>query len=143
MNDIEKEILEKLKGVSILHGLFLAYQKLDDKAFVDQNLADFFILIDERPELKELFTMFFGYVTRKTELSAEEFYDKYQKAKEKSLKSNFMSTYDSIVFKGKAEGITFGIVRLLKNGKLSIEEIAEVYEVTIEFILNIKREHNL
>ena len=153
VNDIEKEILEKLKGTSILHSLFLAYQKLDDSAFVEKNVVDFFISFDKKPELVELFKMFFGYVTRKSELSADEIIDKIQNSPKtsKSLNSKIMSTYDSIIAKGKAEGISqgevnskiHGIQKALKRNKLTIEEIAEDFEVSIEFVLKIKKEQNL
>lgn len=157
VNDIEKEILEKLKGTSILHSLFLAYQKLDDSAFVEKNVLDFFISFDKKPELVELFKMFFGYVTRKSELSADEIIDKIQNSPKtsKSLNSKIMSTYDSIIAKGKAEGISQGISqgevnskingiqKALKRNKLTIEEIAEDFEVSIEFVLKIKKEQNL
>lgn len=153
VNDIEKEILEKLKGTSILHSLFLAYQKLDDSAFVEKNVLDFFISFDKKPELVELFKMFFGYVTRKSELSADEIIDKIQNSPKtsKSLNSKIMSTYDSIIAKGKAEGISqgevnskiHGIQKALKRNKLTIEEIAEDFEVSIEFVLKIKKEQNL
>ena len=157
VNEIEKEILEKLKGTSILHSLFLAYQKLDDSAFVEKNVVDFFISFDKKPELVELFKMFFGYVTRKSELSADEIIDKIQNSPKtsKSLNSKIMSTYDSIIAKGKAEGISQGISqgevnskingiqKALKRNKLTIEEIAEDFEVSIEFVLKIKKEQNL
>ncbi len=157
VNEIEKEILEKLKGTSILHSLFLAYQKLDDSAFVEKNVVDFFISFDKKPELVELFKMFFGYVTRKSELSADEIIDKIQNSPKtsKSLNSKIMSTYDSIIAKGKAEGISqgisqgevnskiHGIQKALKRNKLTIEEIAEDFEVSIEFVLKIKKEQNL
>ncbi len=88
VRDIEKEILEKLKGTSILHSLFLAYQKLDDNAFVDKNVVDLFISFDQKPELIELFKMFFGCVTKKFELSADEIIDKIKNSSRTSKSLN-------------------------------------------------------
>ncbi|MFM2266652.1 MAG: hypothetical protein RL757_92 [Bacteroidota bacterium] len=49
--------------------------------------------------------------------------------------------------KGKIEGRmeekTEGIIKSLKRGKLTIEEIAEDFDTTIDFILDIKKEQNL
>jgi plasmid maintenance system antidote protein VapI len=53
--------------------------------------------------------------------------------------------------KGIAKGIVEGemnvkvkgIINALKNGKWTIEEIAEVFDVTVEFVLEIKKEYNL
>jgi len=135
--------------------------------------------------------MFFGYVARKSELNAEEIEQKFQNydveteslnskimstydsiiakgkslakeefmstydsiiAKGKSLaKEEFMSTYDSIIAKGKSEGITQGItiekvngiIKSLNQGKLSIQDIAEIFEVSIDYVFEIKKEHKL
>ena len=159
VNDIEKEILEKLKGSSILHALFLAYQKLSDKTFVEENFLEFFISFKDKPELSELFKMFFGYIARKSELSAEDIEEKLQNAPSESLNSKIMSTYDSIIAKGKREGITQGItqginegeikaiikgiIKSLKLGKLSIQDIVDTFDVSIDYVLEIKKEHNL
>ncbi len=45
--------------------------------------------------------------------------------------------------KGKIEKTIEGIIKALKRGKLTIEEIAEDFEVTIEFVLEIKEKHSL
>ena len=45
--------------------------------------------------------------------------------------------------KGKMEEKMEGIKKSLKQGKLTIEEIAEVFEVTNEYVLEIKKESNL
>ncbi len=45
--------------------------------------------------------------------------------------------------KGKIEAKIKGIIKSLKRGKLTIEEIAEDFDTTVEFVLNIKKEHHL
>ena len=45
--------------------------------------------------------------------------------------------------KGKLETKTQAIIKVLKRGKLSVEEIAEDFDETSEFVLQIKKEHNL
>lgn len=49
--------------------------------------------------------------------------------------------------KGEAKGFLKakieGIVKMLKRGKLTLEEIAEDFEVTIEYVLQVKKEYNL
>ncbi len=114
-------------------------------------MVDFFISFEQKPELIELFKMFFGYVTKKSELNADEIIDKIQKSTSESLNSKIMSTYDSIIAKGKAQGISqgeinskiIGVRKALNRKKLTIEEIAEDFEVSLEFVLKIKKEHNL
>ena len=44
---------------------------------------------------------------------------------------------------GKIEGKIEGISKSLRRGKLTIEEIAEDFEVTIEFVLQIKSQQGL
>jgi hypothetical protein len=44
---------------------------------------------------------------------------------------------------GKLEGKIEGIINALKQGKLTIEEIAEVFNTTVEVVLGIKNEYNL
>jgi predicted transposase YdaD len=50
------------------------------------------------------------------------------------------------IAKGIIEGemkVKKGIINSLKRGKLTIEEIAEDFDVTVEFVLKIKKEYNL
>jgi predicted transposase/invertase (TIGR01784 family) len=44
---------------------------------------------------------------------------------------------------GKLEGKIEGIINALKQGKLTIEEIAEVFNTAVEVVLRIKNEYNL
>jgi PD-(D/E)XK nuclease family transposase len=44
---------------------------------------------------------------------------------------------------GKLVGKIEGIINALKQGKLTIEEIAEVFNTTVEVVLGIKNEYNL
>ena len=59
------------------------------------------------------------------------------------------ATKDALFWAKKAEEIgrikekTEGIVRALSRGKLTIEEIAEDSDTTVEFVLNVKKEYNL
>jgi predicted transposase YdaD len=45
--------------------------------------------------------------------------------------------------KGRIEEKIAGIVSALKRGKLTMEEIAEDFKTTVEFILKIKKEYTL
>jgi len=45
--------------------------------------------------------------------------------------------------KGRLEGKIEGISKSLRRGKLTVEEIAEDFEVTIEFVLQIKLQQGL
>ena len=101
VNKVEKEILEKLKGINILQSLFLAYQKIDDKVFLNENFLELFTSFNGKPELQEIITMFLGYITPRTELSAEEIEAKAKKLFNNTENSVIMSTYDSIIAKGK------------------------------------------
>lgn len=95
--------------------------------------------------------MLFGYITRKSELKAEEIIEKLTKIPSKSLNSKIMSTYDSIIAKGRNEGVAQekiqskieGIKKALKRGKLTFEEIAEDFDVSVEFVLKLKKEYML
>lgn len=44
---------------------------------------------------------------------------------------------------GKLEGKIEGISKSLRRGKLTVEEIAEDFEVTIEFVLQIKSQQGI
>ncbi|MFM2266653.1 MAG: hypothetical protein RL757_93, partial [Bacteroidota bacterium] len=69
----------------------------------------------------------------------------------RDLKNVIDTSYDEGKIEGKIEGIiegemkvkVKGIINALKNGKWTIEEIAEVFDTTVEFVLNIKKEQNL
>lgn len=139
VNEVEKEILEKLKGISILQSLFLAYQKIDDKVFLNENFLELFTSFNGKPELQEIITMFLAYITPRTELSVEEIEAKAKKLFNNTENSVIMSTYDSIIAKGKIEGI----LKTLRIGKLSVEEISEDFEVAVSFVFRIKKENNL
>ncbi|MDI9356792.1 MAG: hypothetical protein QM536_07215 [Chitinophagaceae bacterium] len=45
--------------------------------------------------------------------------------------------------RARAEGKIEGIIKAPKRGKLTIEEIAEDFDVTIDFVLTIKTENKL
>ena len=45
--------------------------------------------------------------------------------------------------KGKTEEKIQGIIKALKQGKLTIEEIAEIFNTTVEFVLIVKKDYNL
>ena len=47
------------------------------------------------------------------------------------------------ILEGKTEEKIQGIVKALKRGKLSIEEIAEDFSTTVEFVLKVKKDYNL
>lgn len=47
------------------------------------------------------------------------------------------------IIEGKMEGKIVGISKSLRRGKLTVEEIAEDFEVTIEFVLQIKSQQGL
>jgi hypothetical protein len=38
---------------------------------------------------------------------------------------------------------TEGIIKSLRRGKLTIEEIAEDFSTTVEFVLNVKKEYDI
>ena len=44
---------------------------------------------------------------------------------------------------GKIEEKTAGIINALKQGKLTPDDIAEIFSTTLDFVLKIKEEHNL
>lgn len=87
--------------------------------------------------------MFLAYITPRTELSAEEIEAKAKKLFNNTENSVIMSTYDSIIAKGKIEVKIEGILKTLRIGKLSVEEIAEDFEVAVSFVFRIKKENNL
>lgn len=75
----------------------------------------------------------------KTELEA---YDRYWDSisREKTLITEAFDEGKQIgLEKGKIEELNKGIIKALKRGKLSIEEIAEDFEVSIEYVLEIKK----
>ena len=54
-----------------------------------------------------------------------------------------MTAYQSILEEGKIEGKIEGIIKALNHGKLTLTEISEDFEVTIEFVLKIKNENGI
>lgn len=63
---------------------------------------------------------------------------------EESLKSyrDLKNVIDTSFGEGKMEEKIQGIIKSLKRGKLTIEEIAEDFSTTIGFVLKVKKEHN-
>lgn len=68
---------------------------------------------------------------------------------EESLKSyrDLKSVVDTSYGDGKKDGEieekVKGIIKALKQGKLSVEDIAEIFSTTIDFVLQVKKEQNL
>jgi len=96
-------------------------QKLQERIF--QKLFEAAEIAKFSPEEKELY---------------EESLKSYR-----DLKNVIDTAYDEGEAKGKTEGKieekTSNIIKALKRGKLTIEEIAEDFDVTIEFVEQIKR----
>jgi predicted transposase/invertase (TIGR01784 family) len=70
--------------------------------------------------------------------------------KERELYEDSLKVYrdlknviDTAKNEGVLEGITKAIVKTLLRGKATITEIAEDFEVTVDFVQQIKKEHNL
>jgi predicted transposase/invertase (TIGR01784 family) len=61
----------------------------------------------------------------------------------RDLKNVVDTAYDEGKVEGKIEEKTANIIKILGSGKLSVEEIAEYFDTTVEFVLKIKVEHNL
>jgi predicted transposase YdaD len=69
----------------------------------------------------------------------------------RDLKNVIDTAFDDGKAEGKAEGLAEGrneeklerITLMLKKGKLSVEEIADIFEVTTQFVAEIKAELNL
>lgn len=137
----------------------MSYKTLGDKDYLEKHIEELFKSFEGKPELLELLRMFVGYVLRNSELSGIELKKRLAKIKSKPLKSDIMSTYDSIIKLGEAKGekrgekrgekigetkkTIAGIVKSLNLGKLTIAEIAETFEVDIDYVLKIKKENNL
>jgi len=153
--DYDVKLLEKIKGVGLLQSLFLTYKTINDKAYLENHLEELFKSFEGKPELLELLRLFIAYIIRNSELSSEEMENNLLKVKNKPLKSEIMSTYDSIFLKGEAHGEahgeargeikqkTIGILKALKRAKLTVEEIAEDFEVSVDFVLKIKKDNDL
>lgn len=64
---------------------------------------------------------------------------------EESLKSyrDLKNVIDTAFDEGKLKGKMSGIIKSIKRGKLSLEEIAEDFDVSIDFVKQIKRDNKL
>jgi DNA repair ATPase RecN len=64
---------------------------------------------------------------------------------EESLKSyrDLKNVIDTSYDNGKKDEKKEGIIKALKQGKLTIEDISEVFSTTVDFVLQVKKEQNL
>jgi hypothetical protein len=61
----------------------------------------------------------------------------------RGLKNVIDTSYDDGKKDGEIEERVKGIIKALKRGKLTIEEMAEDFSTTIDFVLKVKEEQNL
>jgi predicted transposase YdaD len=61
----------------------------------------------------------------------------------RDLKNVIDTSFGEGKLEGKLEEKIEGIINALKQGKLTIEEIAEVFNTTVEVVLGIKNEYSL
>jgi predicted transposase/invertase (TIGR01784 family) len=61
----------------------------------------------------------------------------------RDLKNVIETAFGEGETKGKNEEKIQGIIKALKQGKLTVEEIAEIFNTTVEFVLKVKKEHNI
>jgi predicted transposase YdaD len=61
----------------------------------------------------------------------------------RDLKNVIDTSYGEGKIEGKIEEKTQGILKALKQNKLAIEEIAEIFSTTMDFILKVKKDNSL
>ncbi len=61
----------------------------------------------------------------------------------RDLKNVIDTSYGDGKKDGEIEEKTKGIIKALKRGKLTIDEIAEDFVATVDFVLEIKKDNNL
>jgi predicted transposase/invertase (TIGR01784 family) len=93
----------------------------------------------EVPEIKEATELLKESSFTKAQL---ETYDKYWDSIS-TEKTRIVDAFDEGKIEGKTEGKIEGIIRTVKKAKLSDEEIADIFDVNLEFILEIKKKNNL
>jgi Putative transposase, YhgA-like len=150
---IDDEAILNLSKDNILRGMLLMFKHLGDDDFIRKNFAEFFTFVELNPHLFDYLRLYYEYMSRHTEMEAEEFHDLADNYFESQSKSVVMTTYDKIVLKGMQEGILKGmqegkleereerntvlVRRGLKKG-LSIIEMSDLYDLTIEEVKAIK-----
>ena len=61
----------------------------------------------------------------------------------RDLKNSIDTAFDDGIIEGKIEGKIEGIIRSLQSGLLSIEQVAQIFQVSIEFVQKIKIDNEL
>jgi Putative transposase, YhgA-like len=157
---IDDEAILNLRKDNILRGMFLMFKHLGDDNFIRNNFSEFFTFVEQNPHLLDYLRLYYEYMSRHTEMEAEEFHDLADDYFESQSKSLAMTTYDKIVLKGMKEGIQKGMLEGKQQGKLegklegiqerntvlirralkkglSIMEMSDLYDLTIEEVKTI------
>ena len=145
---------------ALLRNALLAFKHSWDNEYIKENFALFFkfdsnIVINEEEKVNFSVSMFV-YLVRNSLFSNEEASDLMLKIPN-SVKNYVMSTYENILEKGREEGRELGReegreeeklnqqTKTILNGfdkrKLSVSDLAELLEVSEEYVLNILKEN--
>ena len=146
------EIIRALSADTLLGALMLTYKKIGDHDFAKNHAEEFFGFLKNSSHKIDLLRIFVKYFIHNANLTNEEIPKIIKKAIPSPIESDAMTAYQSIIKAGIKEGIKEGEVlgamvksqktveRLLLRGILSIPEIADIVEVSVSFVLDIRDE---
>ncbi len=132
---------EHLLGV-----LMLQYKKAKDEDFTRKNGEHFVNFFKDHPEKRELFRTFVTYWLSQSKMKPEELIELINNYLSAENKSDTMTAYQSLINRGIAEGKAEGkaeektkaATRMLLRGLLSVPDIADIMEVPISFVTDIR-----
>ena len=138
---IPDDTIRSLNKDNILRGMLLMFKHLGDDNFLKENFPEFFTFVEKNPHLLRYLQVYYEYLSRHTEMEAEEFHDLADDYFESQSKSIAMSTYDKIMLKGKLEGKleerhhqNKKVVRRAMQKGLSIIDIADLVDLTLDSV---------
>ncbi len=145
VHDIPDTEIFKLSKTTLLGTLLLMFKKIYDTNFLKKHKSKIFEFFRNNPEKSDLYFKFALYFVNNAQLQDEAIIETINSFPKK-IKSSAMTTHLTFGERKLKEGIKEGIkeerkknvTRLLLRGILSIPEIADVIEVPIAFVVEIR-----
>lgn len=132
-----------LKDESLLRALFLAFKHTRDTNYVTANFIEFLKFYLKNPELKDFLNQILLYLYHNSDITKEILNDLYENLPS-PIKDSTMTTYARIKEEGKIEAKLEAsrkfVLNLLELSDYDVETVARLADVSLDFVLEIKKE---
>ena len=143
--------IEKMVDLKVLRAAFMALKNAHEPKYFSENIEEILKFVDNSPTdivFYAFFKMLLEYMQRRSKLEAEEFNHIVEQKLKPDMTMNIKTIFEVAEERGREEGREEGeikkariaILNMLKMNMFPLEQIADILDVELDFVLNIREE---